>query len=99
MANLTFVEWVEERGNVQLEHFISLSPADWHDSATVGAAEARVNELHGEFYNAVGGAPAAAHTTNYHYEWRFRPVESRINPIETRRLRQGPATEVSDGER
>ena len=56
MANLSFVEWAEERGNVHLEHFIALSPADWHDSATVGAAEMRVNEL----YNAVGGGPNTA---------------------------------------
>ena len=30
----------------------------------------------------------------FHYEWRFRPVDERVNPIETRRLRQGPATEA-----
>ena len=91
MANLSFVEWAEERGNVHLEHFIALSPADWHDSATVGAAEMRVNEL----YNAVGGGPntAAEAQFQYHYEWRFR-TEERVNPIETRRLRQGPATEA-----
>ena len=28
------------------------------------------------------------------YQWHKRPKGQRINPIETRRLRQGPATEA-----
>lgn len=74
--------WAEERGNVLLEHLLPLAAHDWRNGVVHGAA--------GDAGSVAGGA--ADDRVRIDVPWRARDTATRVNPIETRRARQGPAT-------
>ena len=62
MRTLDVIQWAEEKGSFMLEHFLRLTPEDWH-------------HVNAETY----------------VPWRQRDRDTRVNPLETRRGREGSA--------
>ena len=65
-----------------LEHLLPLAAHDWRNGVVHGAA--------GDAGSVAGGA--ADDRVRIDVPWRARDTATRVNPIETRRARQGPAT-------